>query len=132
MGICSVEFNEDIIGICPKRFLERRRVLEDIADAYFGTRHDLLVFAEVGLRSIGNFDFVMVKHYPMSNEIEDFVVVETQAADTTSTGKLVQALSHVMAEGEVSAQNYEFGLNIANVWKRSFTQVLNKGIVLET
>jgi hypothetical protein len=31
----------------------------------------------------------------------------------------------------VEGRTYAFGLNMADIWKRSFTQILNKGIVLE-
>ena len=32
---------------------------------------------------------------------------------------------------EIEGKSYGFGLNLADIWKRSFTQILNKGIVLE-
>ncbi len=131
MGVCSVEYGSDIVAICPRRFLEKQKVFEEIADKKFGSRDNLVVFSEVRLESVGTFDFVMVKHKPMSTEVEDFAVIEFQTGQTTGTGKLVQGLKDVMAGDDLSGRSYAFGLNIADVWKRSFTQVLNKGIVLE-
>lgn len=131
MGVCSVEYNGEAIAICPRRFLQQRRVFESIADQYFGTRNDLILFSEVGLRTIGTFDYVMIKHRPLSSEIEDFVVIEFQTGQTTGTGKLVQALRDVVNGEDISDRSYAFGMNTYDVWKRSFTQILNKGIVME-
>ena len=131
MGVCSVHFNGEIIAVCPRRFLQARRVFHDIADTYFGTRNDLIVFTEVGLPTIGTFDYVMVKHRPISAEIEDFVIIEFQTGQTTGTGKLVEGLRDVMGGEDISGRTYGFGLNLYDIWKRSFTQILNKGIVME-
>jgi len=131
MGVCSVQYGEHVVALCPDRFLQNNVVFKDIADHYFQDRNNLLVFAEVGLAGVGNFDFVMVKHKPFSSEVEDFVVIEFQTAQTTSTGKLVQALKDFLNGQDIGGRNYGFGLNLADIWKRSFTQVLNKGIVME-
>jgi len=131
MGVCSVYFNDQIIAICPRRFLQARKALQDVADARFGTRSDLIVFSEIGLPTIGTFDYVMVKHRPLSAEIEDFVIVEFQTGQTTGTGKLVEALKDVMNGVDIAGRSYGFGLNLYDIWKRSFTQILNKGIVME-
>lgn len=131
MGVCSVQYGDDVIALCPNRFRQDDIIFKDIADHYFQNRNNLLVFSEVGLTGVGNFDFVMVKHKPFSSEIEDFVVIEMQTAQTTSTGKLVQALKDFMNGEEIKDHNYGFGLNLADIWKRSFTQVLNKGMVME-
>ncbi len=131
MGVCSVRYGDQTIALSPRRFLQDSTVFKDIADHYFDSRSDLLVFGEVGLRDVGTFDYVMVKHKPFSSEIEDFVVIEFQTGQTTGTGKLVKALTDFMRDKGVKGKNYEFGLNLADIWKRSFTQILNKGIVLE-
>lgn len=131
MGVCSVQYNNQTVAICPRRFLQGGIVFGDIADHYFGTRSDLLVFPEVSLRGIGSFDFVIVKHKPLSSDVEDFVVVEFQTDQTTGTGKLVQALEDYLREGMFEDKSYSFGLNTYDTLKRSFTQILNKGIVLE-
>jgi hypothetical protein len=130
-GVCSAQWGEDVIALCPRRFLQDDIVFKDVADHYFGDRHDLLVFSEVGLRNVGSFDYVMVKHKPLSSEIEDFVIIELQTGQTTSTGKLVQGLKDFMAGQDIQDRSYGFGLNQYDIWKRTFTQVLNKGIVLE-
>ncbi len=131
MGVCSVRFNNETIALCPRRFLQDKTVFKDIADRYFHTRNDLVIFSEIGLPHIGTFDFVMVKHKPLSSEIEDFVVIEFQTGQTTGTGQLVQGLKDFVKEDDVRNRSYAFGLNLADIWKRSFTQILNKGIVLE-
>ena len=131
MGVCSVQFGENVIALSPNRFLQDNIVFNDIADHYFNNRNNLLIFREVGLRVIGNFDFVMVKHRPLSCEVEDFVVIEFQTGQTTSTGKLVDALKDFMGGNDIEGETYNFGLNMADIWKRSFTQILNKGIVME-
>jgi hypothetical protein len=131
MGVCSVQYGENVIALSPSRFLQDNIVFHDIADHHFHDRNNLLIFREVGLRGTGNFDFVMVKHKPLSSEVEDFVVIEFQTGQTTSTGKLVEALRDFVAGDDVESKIYNFGLNMADIWKRSFTQVLNKGNVLE-
>jgi hypothetical protein len=131
MGVCSVKYGDKTIALSPRRFLQDSRVFKDIADHYFKTRSDLLLFSEIGLRGTGTFDYVIVKHKPLSSEIEDFVIIEFQTAQTTGTGKLVAALKDFMEGKDVEAKNYVFGLNLADIWKRSFTQILVKGIVLE-
>jgi hypothetical protein len=131
MGVCSVQYGDQVMALSPRRFRQDDVVFKDIADHYFKSRNDILVFSEVGLEDIGNFDFVMVKHKPLSSNIEDFAVVEFQTAQTTGTGELVHALKEFMKGEDISGRTYGFGLNFADIWKRSFTQVLNKGIVLE-
>ncbi|MBW2308253.1 MAG: hypothetical protein JRG73_15105 [Deltaproteobacteria bacterium] len=131
MGVCSVHYGDRIIALSPRRFLQDKFIFKDIADQYFKTRNNLLVFKEIGVPNIGTFDYVMVKHKALSSEIEDFVVIEFQTAQTTGTGQLVQALKDGMEGQDIKGRNYGFGLNLADIWKRSFTQILNKGIVLE-
>jgi len=83
------------------------------------------------LSKVGSFDFVIAKHRPLSAEIEDFAVVEFQTGQTTSTGALARGFQDLMEGVDVSARNYNFGLNHYDIWKRTFTQVLNKGIILQ-
>lgn len=132
MGVCSVTYGEGVISLCPRRFLEKRTVFKDVAELHFGGTEDLLVFQEVGLAGIGTFDYVMVKHERMGEKIEDFVVIEFQGGQTTGTGKLVQALKEFMGGDDIREKSYGFGLNLADIWKRAFTQVLTKGMVLES
>lgn len=131
-GVCTAHANGQEIALCPRRFLDGHTVFTDIAQHQFHTISDILVFSEVGLTDIGNFDFIMVKHKPMSSEIEDFVAIEFQTGQTTNTGKLVQGLKDFMAGQAVGYKPYGFGLNVFDIWKRTFTQVLNKGVIMET
>lgn len=131
MGVCSVKYGEHAIALSPRRFREDDIVFRDIADHYFGACGNIVILKEVNLQGIGNFDFVMVKHKPLSVKVEDFVIVELQTAQTTSTGKLVKALKDYMKGEGIVGRTYSFGLNHADIWKRTFTQILNKGIVIE-
>jgi len=56
----------------------------------------------------------------------NFRLVKRQAR-----GNLVQALKDFLKGEDIEGRSYRFGLNLADIWKRSFTQILNKGIVLE-
>ncbi|MBD3377495.1 hypothetical protein GF406_20875 [candidate division KSB1 bacterium] len=131
-GVCTAHYDGAELALCPRRFLENATVFRDIAKHHFKNINDILVFSEVGLKGIGNFDFVMIKHKPMSIEIEDFVVIEFQTGQTTSTGKLVEAFSEYLNTGHFNQKlSYGFGINSYDIWKRSFAQILNKGIILE-
>lgn len=133
-GVCSVAYApHGVLALCPYRFLEGHKVFRDIAQDYFGTLENLLLFAEVripGVGHLGRFDYVLVRHAPLSNEIVDFVAVEFQAAQTTSTGHLVQAVKDYLEEGKVKSY-YPFGINWADIWKRSLIQALLKGMAVE-
>ena len=131
-GVCTAHTEGKEIALCPRRFMEKGIIFRDIAKAHFGSIHNILVFSEVGLPGIGNFDFVMVKHKPLSTVVEDFAVIELQTGQTTSTGKLVQGFKDLMRSGTLAPKaTYNFGINTYDIWKRTFTQILNKGIILE-
>lgn len=49
MGVCSVQYGEDVIALSPRRFLQDKTVFHDIADHHFNDRHDLLVFSEISV-----------------------------------------------------------------------------------
>jgi hypothetical protein len=132
-GVCSIRYGEDVVALCSRRFLEDQTVFLNIADRHFGTRNDLLLFEEVsvpGASNLGRFDYVLARHKPLGTAIEDFVAVEFQTGQTTDTGKLVQGFNDFL-EGREVGESYRFGLNLADIWKRTFTQVLTKGIALE-
>ncbi|MBI4764924.1 MAG: hypothetical protein HY787_10005 [Deltaproteobacteria bacterium] len=131
-GVCTAYTDGQEIALCPRRFLEKGIIFRDISKDHFGSIDNILVFSEVGLPGIGNFDFIMVKHKPLSTVVEDFVVIELQTGQTTSTGKLVQGFKEFMGAGTLAPQaTYNFGINTYDIWKRTFTQILNKGIILE-
>ncbi len=134
-GVCSVEYPPyGIMALCPYRFLEEGRVFRNIAEHYFGDLHNLVLFSEVSFpssRHLGRFDYVIVQHAPLSRRVTDFVAVEFQAAQTTSTGHLVQAVKDYLQGSDVTKRTYPFGINWADIWKRAFIQVLLKGMALE-
>jgi hypothetical protein len=131
MGVCSAHVNGQAVAICPRRFLERQTIFRDIALDYFGSINDLLMFSEVKLKGIGSFDYVLVRHKAMSSQVEDFVIIEVQTDQTTNTGKLVQALEDFLNEKDVTTAHYAFGMNTYDTLKRSYTQMLNKGVAME-
>jgi len=130
-GVCSVKYDDKVLALCPNRFLEDSIVFENIAQDYFGSTDNILLFSEIGVTGIGRIDFVLVKHRQLSSDIEDFCGVEFQTGQTTSTGALVQAYQDYLAGEDIRERNYSFGINYADIWKRTFTQILNKGIVFE-
>ncbi|OIO75246.1 MAG: hypothetical protein AUJ85_03640 [Elusimicrobia bacterium CG1_02_37_114] len=130
LGICSVQYGKDIIAICPERFLQSKIVFVDISKEIFGTTDNILLFSEVRLNNIGSFDFVLVKHKPLSSDIEDFCIVEFQTDSTTGTGELVTAMSDFM-KNNLKDDSYNFGMNTYNTIKLSYIQMLIKGQAME-
>lgn len=130
-GVCTAHVSGKEVAICPRRFLDGHTVFTDVAQHHFKTTNDILVFSETRLEDIGSFDFVMVKHKPMSPEIEDFVAIEFQTGQTTGTGQLVKGLTDFVAGESLVYKTYGFGLNLYDIWKRTFTQILNKGVIME-
>jgi hypothetical protein len=132
MGICSTWWpNNNPIAICPKRLLQGKTIFTNAANYVFGSTDNVLLFSEVKLKRIGTFDYVLVKHKPISNEIDDFCVVEFQTDSTTGTGKLVKALENYINGEDITKKSYAFGMNTYNTIKLSFVQMLNKGQVFE-
>ncbi len=131
MGVCSVLHKGSKIAICPNRFLQGNKVFTDVCNEYFGSTDNVLLFKEVGLFKVGNFDFVLVKHKPISSEIEDFCVVEFQTDSTTQTGKLVEALKDFLNGADVSKNRYNYGMNTYNTIKLAYIQMLYKGQVIQ-
>ena len=132
MGVCSVSHSNSKPIICPHRFLENNLVFQNISQSAFGTLNNILLFPEVRLQGVGTFDFVLVKHKPISNKIIDFCTVEFQSDSTTGTGKLVDALEDFMNGKDISSKNYAFGMNTYNTIKLSYIQMLMKGQVMES
>ncbi|MCL2039810.1 MAG: hypothetical protein FWG85_05205 [Bacteroidetes bacterium] len=131
MGICSVNHNVGKAIICPHRFLENDTVFTDVVKDAFGTTNNVILFSEVRLENVGSFDFVLVKHKPISSKIEDFCIVEFQSDSTTGTGKLVNAMQDYMNKQNIITNKYNFGLNTYNTIKLSYIQMLIKGQVME-
>ncbi|MFH0775105.1 MAG: NotI family restriction endonuclease [bacterium] len=131
MGVCSVNHSGTKPIICPHRFLEDNLVFKNVCDVAFGNTNNVLLFSEVKIRNVGSFDFVLVKHKPISNKVDDFCIVEFQSDSTTGTGELVQALKDFMKEKDVLQNKYCFGMNTYNTIKLSYIQMLIKGQVME-
>jgi len=101
----------------------------------FGDSNNVLLFSEIRIKNVGSFDFVLVKHKPLSSDIEDFCVVEFQSDSTTGTGELVEALKDFMKNNKnpnAQEKHYAFGMNTYNTIKLSYIQMLVKAQVLES
>ena len=131
MGICSVNHSKTKPIICPHRFLESNIVFRNVSKDIFGTTDNVLLFSEVHLSNVGSFDFVLVKHKPISNKVDDFCIVEFQSDSTTGTGELVKALKDFINGKNVLKNKYKFGMNTYNTLKLSYIQMLIKGQVME-
>jgi len=110
--------------------LENNTVFVDVCNEIWGNTNNILLFSEIKLQNVGSFDFVLVKHKPLSSKVEDFCVVEFQSDSTTGTGQLVEALKDFMESNKVK-EKYSFGLNTYNTIKLSYIQMLVKGQLLE-
>jgi len=131
-GVCSTWWpGNNPLVICPRRLLQKNTIFANVANYIFGNTNNVLLFSEVKLKNIGTFDYVLVKHKPISSEIEDFCIVEFQSCSTTSTGKLVDAMKDFMNGENIMGKHYTYGMNTYNDIKLSFVQMLNKGQVLE-
>lgn len=132
LGVCSVMYGGRVVALCPQRFLQDNTVFHEISKHYFGTTTDIILLSEVGLPDgMGKLDFVLVQHKPLSAEIIDYVVVEFQSADTSNTGQLVTAFKDFVDGKDISTVNYSYGINWANVWKRTLIQIMIKGRYME-
>ncbi len=131
LGICSVTHLRNRIPICPHRFLEENIVFEQVALHYFKTTNNVILFKEVKLDEVGNFDFVLVQHKPLSDEILDFCVVEFQSDSTTQTGELVKFFKDFINGKDVTSKRYNYGMNTYNTIKLSYVQMMYKGQVME-
>jgi len=109
----------------------RKHYPAEIFGYHVENKSNVLLFSEVKLKRIGTFDFVLVKHKPISDEIDDFCVVEFQTDSTTGTGKLVRAIEDYIQDKDITKNSYAFGMNTYNTIKLSFIQMLNKGQVFE-
>ncbi len=131
IGICSVNVGDSKPIICPARFLENNTVFLEVCKDVFGSTNNILLFPEVGLKGVGTFDFVLVKHKPISNDVDDFCIVEFQSDSTTGTGALVKAMVDFIDNKYEPHKQYGFGMNTYNTIKLSYIQMLIKGQVLE-
>ncbi len=136
-GVCSVEHRGGIRAICPHRFDERGTldsvplVLENIAMHYFGDTNNTVIFSELSLPGVGRIDYAIVRHKPMTREVDDFTTVEIQSDSTTSTGKLVEGMRDFQRGNDLALKSYGFNMNTYDSIKRAITQLMNKGIVYE-
>ena len=61
-----------------------------------------------------------------------YAIVKVPFKPDASTGELVEGLRHFVAGQDVVGRTYKFGMNTYDTLKRSYTQILNKGVVVES
>lgn len=135
IGVCSVGYKGNFLKkpspiiICPHRLAEKI-VYKTIEKLYFGNSasEDAIQWAsEVSCGVAGSIDFVVAK---VSEEIEDFICVEFQAAGTTGTPW--GAVLDFQRTGGFTKKSYKYGINWANEFlKTMMQQVYKKGMVVE-
>ncbi len=136
-GVCSVERHGVVGAVCPQRFEEPNpetgnpRVLEDIAQHYFGDPEGVLAFPNMRVPGLGSIDYVLVRHKPLKAEVEDFVAVDFQADAIGGTDVVIQKLEEFMAGQDILTPTYHFGMNTDDALRRAMTQLFNKGILYE-
>jgi hypothetical protein len=127
LGVCSVVVGKEYVVTCPKRY--GKDILREIAYNNFKPNTNVLVFKEVEIVKVGNSglksDYLLVD----KNNFENFVAVEIVTVDTTNTGELVRAFRDAIQKGYY-ARKYNFGINWANVVKRTLPQLVKKGAQL--
>jgi hypothetical protein len=119
---------ENYVITCPWRYGDE--TLKMLAHVHFKTTTAVLRFDEVEVvkvkRSPLKSDFLLVN----ANDYSDFIAVEVVTVDTTNTGELVQAYEDAIERGRYKLAGYKFGINWANVVKRTAPQLVMKGAQL--
>ena len=127
LGVCSVVVGKEYVVTCPKRY--GNDILREISYNNFKPNTSVLVFKEVEIVKVGNSGLKSDYLLANKNELSNFVTVEIVTVDTTNTGELVQAFRDAIQKGYY-AEKYNFGINWANVVKRTLPQLVKKGAQL--
>jgi hypothetical protein len=153
-GACTVRQSDPRpIICCPNRLYDGNyRILQDIAEAAFGTRANLIPGAQVAkARHDGHFVAVFGKRWGKElrlpqrrgtgayfvdwilaligadGQLQEFVAVEVQAIDTTGS---YRSERDAYIKGEPFDGHSKAGMNWENVAKRILPQLIYKGHVL--
>jgi len=126
IGTCIVGAGGKPQLVCPHRMRETDQVFTDLAYLLEGKIAQLMVIPEIKLGGLGNVDF-LVTGLDGNNEIVDFIGLELQTNDTTSSGPLYDARNDFFA-GELKP-SYKYGLNWKMTAKLVLKQTLDKSAV---
>lgn len=112
------------VCLCPKRFFEIDILGEVVSRCWPGTPPTNPQYVhEIKMSHFGNVDFV-VADVAANGSVSQFVSVELQAVDCT--GSVFDAYD-ALTRNAMLDEMPEFGLNLANVFKRYVTQLIGKG-----
>ena len=114
IGTCTITYQKAHLIICPKRFLQAQQIFLDCVQLLNG-KGRYYVIPEVGMPG-GNIDYFLIVR--QDDEIKDYLGIEIQSLDTTSSGKIWDA--RVDAVNGVIRNSYNFGIN----WKMSAKTIL--------
>jgi len=126
IGTCIVGLDGKPQLICPMRMRATNQVFEDVIPLLQGDVAEILVIPEMQLKGFGNVDFV-VAGIDSERAIVDFLGLEIQTNDTTSSGPLFQARNDFFA-GHLQ-DSYAYGLNWKMTAKLVLKQTLDKSAV---
>jgi hypothetical protein len=115
IGACVIGYQEQPLIICPKRFLQHHQIFVD-AVALIKTRGARYVAVPEIMMPGGSVDYFVVAM--RGDEVVDYVGLEIQGLDTTSSGGIWAAREDLMRG--VMQDNYGYGVN----WKMSAKTIL--------
>ncbi|KXA91947.1 hypothetical protein AKJ63_00305 [candidate division MSBL1 archaeon SCGC-AAA259D18] len=129
VGSCTTSHKGKPHIICPNRFLQdENKLLKKAAKLSFDLDSRIFFVPEITLKNMGRIDWTAIK-LDSSGNLIDYVPIEIVANQTTSTGKLTDAVREYEENGKFSKDYYGYGMNTYMQIKTGFTQCLQKGRV---
>ena len=141
LGVCSLNYNGEIVTICPVRFRENWIIAKDAANFFFGGQDNCTVVKEVRLRertgkAAGNIDLV-IAHHTLEGKVNDFGAVEIQSVYVS--GNIRNPFEYYMESPENRATmdwtdrpHYPRPDFLSSSRKRLIPQLLYKGQILRS
>ncbi|MCF6287267.1 MAG: hypothetical protein L3K26_19105 [Candidatus Hydrogenedentes bacterium] len=116
---------ENLIAVCPKRFLETTFIQDIVDHCWTGSKPKNFDFVhEVKMGNVGVVDVVVAELDATKSQVLNFVSVELQAIDITGT---YEPAYSALLNGSSLSEKTTYGFNWANVRKRYITQLVSKG-----
>ena len=126
--VCSIwrgPKKPQLVSICPNRLYEADIITDILEHAWPGEKpRNMQVAYEVNMKGFGNVDFVIADVNPVTNDVQNFVSVELQAVDISSS---VQSAYTAVLNHRDLEKWPTYGFNWANVRKRFVSQLISKG-----
>lgn len=129
IGACTVSFQGGPLVICPHRFIAGNQIFRDCISLLHPPEEEVQYFAvpEITVPG-GNVDYFLVATNALQG-ILDYVAIEIQSLDTTSSGHIWAARQDVLA-GKL-AGSYPYGINWRMSAKTILVQMLHKAVTFE-